>query len=165
MTRRFDPVAALRVFNEHAVKFIIVGGFAGNIWGSPSITIDLDVCYERSAANCDALARALRTLDATLRGAPAGLPFLLDGRTILMGDSFTFETTAGSLDCLGTPSGTKGYADLLANAREVEIEPGLNALVCSLDDLIRMKRAAARPKDLVAIEILKTVKEERERNS
>ena len=165
MTRRFDPVGALRVLNEHAVRFIIVGGFAGTVWGSPSITIDLDICYERSAANCEALARALRVLGATLRGAPANLPFQLDARTILMGDSFTFDTSAGSLDCLGTPMGTKGYPDLLASAREVEIEAGLSALICSLDDLVRMKRAAGRPKDLIAVEILMTVKEERERNS
>jgi len=165
MTRAFDPVGAIRVLNEHAVRFIVIGGFAGNILGSPAITYDLDICYERSPANCEALARALRALGATLRGAPAGLPFQLDARTILMSDSFTFDTTAGSVDCLGTPAGTKGYADLLASAREMEIEEGLRVLVCSLDDLMRMKRTAGRPKDLWAVEILKTVKEERDRKS
>jgi hypothetical protein len=37
-----------------------------------------------------------------LRGVPADLPFVLEERTIAMGDSFTFETAAGNLDCLGT---------------------------------------------------------------
>lgn len=165
MTESFDPVRAIRALNERGVKFIVIGGFAGNVWGSPAATFDLDVCYERSPANCDALAEALRTLAATLRGAPAGLPFQLDGRTIRAGDSFTFDTTAGSLDCLGTPAGSNGYADLLKNAREVEIEEGVRAMICSIDDLMRMKRAAGRPKDLWAVEILKTVKEEHERNS
>jgi hypothetical protein len=165
MTRAFDPVGAIRVLNEHAVQFIVIGGFAGNILGSPAITYDLDICYERSAANCEALVRALRALGATLRGAPAGLPFQLDARTILMGDSFTFDTTAGSVDCLGTPAGTDGYTDLLTSAREMEIEEGRSVLVCSLDDLMRMKRTAGRPKDLWAVELLKTVKEEQKRKS
>ena len=165
MTQRFDPVAAIRALNEHAVKYIVIGGFAGNVWGSPALTFDLDICYERSASNCEALARALRALAATMRGAPAGLPFQLDARTILMGDSFTFETSMGSLDCLGTPAGTKGYSDLLRSATELEIAENLRAFVCSLDDLMVMKRTAGRPKDLWAVEILKTVKEERERNS
>ncbi len=38
------------------------------------------------------------------------------------GDCFTFTTAAGNLDCLGTPSGTRGYSDLLQNATEEDLE-------------------------------------------
>jgi hypothetical protein len=164
MSFRLDPVLAFRVLGAHNVRFVLIGGLAGNVWGSPAITQDLDICYERSAANCDALAKALAELHATLRGAPDGLPFLLDGRTIRMGDSFTFNTDAGDFDCLGTPAGTSGYADLLKSASEFELEDGLRVMVASIDDLLRMKRAADRPKDRIAVEILTAVKEERERS-
>jgi hypothetical protein len=164
MSALWDPVRALRVLNAHHVRFVVIGGFAGNLLGSPSITHDLDVCYERTRGNCDALARALAELHATLRGAPPGLPFHLDGRTIFMGDSFTFDTDAGALDCLGTPSGTKGYADLVAGAEKMVLH-GMDLAVASIDDVIRMKRAADRPKDRIEVEVLTALKEERERSS
>lgn len=162
--RDFNPFRGLRELVANGVRFVVIGGIAGRAWGSPTITNDLDICYERSKTNHRALATALNQLEATLRGAPSGLPFLLDERTIAMGDSFTFETVAGSLDCLGTPSGTAGYADLMKNATEIELEDDLRVAICSLDDLIRMKRAAARPKDRIEVEILTAVKEEREKN-
>ena len=161
----FDPLRALRVLVKRGVRFIVVGGVAGRILGSPAITNDLDICYERRGENYEALADALRELGAELRGAPAGLPFQLDARSIKQGDCFTFTTAAGDLDCLGTPSGTRGYSDLLQNATEEDLGEGLRVWITSIDDLLRMKRAAGRPKDLIAVEILSAVKEERERNS
>lgn len=160
----FDALRGLRELVANGVRFVVIGGIAGRAWGSTTITNDLDICYERSKQNHQALAAALRKLGATLRGAPPGLPFLLDERTIAMGDSFTFDTVAGSLDCLGTPSGTAGYPDLMKNATEIDLEDDLRVAICSLDDLIRMKRAAGRPKDRIEVEILTAVKEEREKN-
>jgi hypothetical protein len=160
MTAVFDPHLALRTFNSHQVSFVVIGGFASVLWGSPSFTYDLDLCYERSAQNHEALARALRELHATLRGAPAGLPFLLDAKTIAMGDCFTFDTIAGAVDCLGTPSGTEGYRDLSRNASEVDLGEGLRIRIVSVDDLIRMKKSAARAKDIGELKILAAIKEE-----
>jgi hypothetical protein len=162
MKAPFSLVRALEALARHNVRFIIIGGVAGRAWGSPSMTDDLDICYDRRADNLESLAKALTDLKATLRGAPEGLPFILDARTLRAGDSFTFDTTAGSFDCLGTPAPFNGYDELAKNASEVEIA-GLRVLVCSLDDLMRMKRAAGRPKDRIELEILAAVKEEREK--
>ncbi|HUP63647.1 MAG TPA: hypothetical protein VNA69_24895 [Thermoanaerobaculia bacterium] len=162
MIAEFDPLRALRVLLEHGVRFVVIGGIAGRAWGSPTITNDLDLCYERSIQNREALARALVSLGATLRGAPEELPFILDARTIGLGDSFTFETSAGPLDCLGIPSGTAGYKDLASRATEVELAVDLRVLIASLDDVIRMKRAADRAKDRIEVEILEAVKRRRE---
>lgn len=158
----FEPFLALRTLLAHDVKFVVIGGVAARAWGSPSHTNDLDVCYERSKRNLEALAASLRELHAQLRGAPEGLPFQLDAKTLAMGDSFTFTTDAGWLDCLGTPSGTAGYSDLLARSTSMHVDD-LTFKVVSLDDLLRMKRAAGRAKDRVEIEILTALKEERER--
>lgn len=163
MTAVFNPDAVLRTLVQHGVRFILVGGLSGSYWGSPTITLDLDICYERSRPNFEALASALRELGATLRGAPPDPPFQIDARTLELGDSFTFNTPFGPFDCLGTPSGTTGYADLARNASEMTLDADTRVLVCSLDDLMRMKRAANRPKDRIELEILAAVKEEREK--
>jgi hypothetical protein len=155
----FDPLLALRTLLDHDVRFVLIGGYAGALRGSPIITGDVDVCYAREDANLERLAEALRALDAHLRGAPPVVPFQLDARTLRAGDHFTFSTSAGALDILGTPSGVKGFTDLDANATEEEID-GLTVRVASLDDLISMKRAAGRPKDLIALEWLSAVRDE-----
>jgi len=87
------------------------------------------------------------------------VPFRLDARTLAAGDHFTFITSAGPIDCLGTPAGTDGFTDLDASAMEEELE-GLVVRVASLDDLIRMKRATGRPQDVIAVEWLSALRDE-----
>jgi hypothetical protein len=158
-TAAFDPIGALQVLVEHDVRFVIIGGFAGALRGSPMITGDLDICYARDEDNLQHLADSLRTLDARLRGAPTDVPFRLDARTLAAGDHFTFITFAGPIDCLGTPAGTDGFTDLDASATEEELD-GLVVRVASLDDLIRMKRATGRPQDVIAVEWLSALRDE-----
>lgn len=155
----FDPLQALRTLIDHGVEFVVIGGIAGRLWGSPTVTNDLDVCYRRTPQNLEGLADALISIHARLRGVEDEVPFQLDATTLANGDSFTFVTDAGNLDILGTPSGTAGYDDLLATATQVDLGD-LTIKVCDIEDLIRMKRAAARPKDLIEVEVLATVKEE-----
>lgn len=155
----FDPVALLRLLQDRQVAFIVIGGVAAVAHGSPSLTRDLDICYDRSPANLEALARALQSVHATLRGAPADLPFKLDATTLRLGDHFTFSTDLGDIDCLGTPSGTSGYQDLIRAAADVDVG-GFTVKIVGLEDLIRMKRAAGRPKDLIELEILGALRDE-----
>lgn len=158
----FDPIQALKVLVRHGVRFVIIGGYAGRFWGSNSITNDLDICYARDKKNFHALASALRELDARLRGAPSDVPFLLDAKTLEMGDHFTFETNTGNLDCLGTPHGSQGYLDLIQGATAMDLE-GIRVSVGALEDLIRLKSATGRPKDRAEVEILAALREEIER--
>jgi len=84
--------------------------------GRPVITNDTDICYERSDENLERLATALRELGARLRGVNEDVPFRLDARTLRVGDHFTFTTSAGSVDCLGTPGGVDGFDELARSA-------------------------------------------------
>jgi len=160
--RGFDPVAALQVLIAHGVDFVVIGGIAARIWGSPTVTRDLDVCYARAPANFERLAAALQEVHAKLRGVKDEVPFRLDARTLAAGDSFTFKSDVGDLDCLGTPTGTGGYDDLKAGAELVDVD-GLKVWVTSLADLIEMKRAAGRNKDRVELEVLGALRDERGR--
>jgi len=160
VTQPFDPLLALRVLDRHDVRYVIIGGFAGGLLGAPLNTNDLDICYERSAANMDRLAAALRELRATLRvaGVEEDLPFLLDGKTLAAGDSFTFDTDAGAVDVLGTPSGTSGFRDLRSKAHAVPIGD-LEVFVVDVADLMRMKRASGRVKDRMHLEVLSALRD------
>ncbi len=107
------------------------------------------------------MARALSALNATSRGAPADVPFLLDARTLREGDHFTFMTDAGPLDILGAPSGARGgYDELDRTATDIDLGDGLVVRVAALEDLMRMKRAAGRPKDLIELEVLGALRDE-----
>lgn len=162
-TAAFDPLRILQTLERHGVKFVVIGGIAGRLWGSTSVTNDLDVCYARDATNLKSLAAALADLDAKLRGVDRDLPFAADARTLKAGDHFTFTTSAGNFDILGTPAGSTGYESLARTATRMDVG-GVTILVAAIEDLILMKRAAGRPKDLVEIEILAAVREELEKS-
>lgn len=144
----FAPGEVLRALAEGGVEFVLVGGLAGVAHGSSYPTEDVDVCHSRERANLDRLATVLARLGARLRGAPADVPFLLDGATLAAGANFTFQTTIGSIDILGDPLGSAGYADLASRASVIEVA-GQRVFVVALTDLIAMKEAAGRPKDLL----------------
>ena len=153
-----DFAALLCALCDGGVRFIVVGGLAGIIHGAARTTIDLDVVYERPPENLRRLAIALRPLHPYLRGAPPALPFTLDFDTLNAGLNFTLMTDAGALDLLGEIAG--GDFGRLAPLA-VEVVAFDRRFHCvSLVDLIRLKRAAGRPKDLEAIAELEALREE-----
>jgi hypothetical protein len=160
----FDPLTAFRVLLSHQVRFVLIGGYAAALRGSPVITGDLDLCYARDRGNLERLASALHELHARMRGpgVPDDLPFRPDAETLEAGDHFTFQTSTGALDIMGAPRGTTGFKDLDAQATEIDVGD-VTVRVASLDDLIRMKQRAARPKDLIHLEWLQALRQEIER--
>ena len=155
----FDPVLALQTLDRHGVRFVVIGGIGARLHGSPTVTRDTDICYERSPENLERLAAALEELGARLRGVDEDVPFLLDAKTLGAGDHFTFRTRAGDFDVLGQPAGVRGFDELAERATPFDID-GITVLVASIDDLIRMKRAAGRAKDLIEVEVLAAVRDE-----
>lgn len=139
------------------VEFLVVGGVAVIAHGHSRLTEDLDVCYRRTPGNLERLAAALAPLRPTLRGAPAGLPFVLDARTLRSGLNFTLESEAGDIDLLGELTGVGGYDELIADAVEAEVY-GRSIRIMSLDALERAKRAAGRAKDLADLEAIRELK-------
>jgi hypothetical protein len=131
---------------RHEVDFVLIGGMAGMALGSAYPSYDVDVVYARDPENLERLAAALRELGATLRGAPADLPFQLDAKTLANGANFTFATPYGSLDILTDPVGAPPYRQLREAGQDLPIE-GVVVRVASLDHLIAMKEAAGRTKD------------------
>jgi hypothetical protein len=134
------------VLVDEEVDFVVIGGVAGGAHGSSYPTYDLDVAYARDRPNLDRLASALRRLDATLRGAPPDVPFLLDAETLENGSHFTFSTRYGPLDILSDPDGAPPYPELKARAVRERVR-GKGVAFASLDHLIAMKETSGRTKD------------------
>lgn len=112
----FDPLFVLRALTHAGVKFVVIGGVAARLHGSPSLTRDVDICHATSRVNLRRLAVLLRDLDARLRGVDEEVPFLLDAKTLAAGSNFTFATRAGDMDILGMPAGVGGYGALVLRA-------------------------------------------------
>lgn len=140
-------------------RFVLVGGFAATVLGSPRTTIDLDIVYARDAENLARLAQVLEPLSPYLRGAPPGLPFRLDVDTLSRGLNFTLTTTLGDLDLLGEVAGGGNYQALLPHSTRIRVFD-TDVDVVTLRQLIHLKRAAGRPKDLEAIAELESLLDE-----
>jgi predicted nucleotidyltransferase len=155
-----DFARLLAALHDAGVNFVVVGGFAATAHGSAHVTVDLDVVYSRAPENIVRLSHALEPLDPYLRGAPPGLPFRFDPATIERGLNFTLRTSAGDLDLLGEATGGGTYEALLPRSERLQLF-GRETLIVDLETLIRLKRAAGRPKDLERIAELEAIAEER----
>ncbi|MDX1619854.1 MAG: hypothetical protein R3320_02610, partial [Nitriliruptorales bacterium] len=62
----FDPTEIIRILDQHDVRYVLVGGVAARLHGSPSLTEDIDLTPDRSTDNLRRLAAALEELGARL---------------------------------------------------------------------------------------------------
>ncbi len=155
-------LAVAERLQKHGVEFMVIGGQAAVLLGSPIATFDIDLCYRRTRDNIARLAEALKDLHPTLRGAPPDLPFRLDAESLALGSNFTFETDEGPLDLLGWVEPFGEYDALLPGSEVMDLD-GVKVRVIGLDDLITIKRHIQRPKDqaaLLQLEALKRLREE-----
>jgi hypothetical protein len=96
-----------------------------------------------------------------LRGAPPGLPFAWSAATLASGLNLTLTTTLGPIDLLGEIVGGGRFEDLLPHSLPVHAFDR-DFRILDLATLIRVKRAAGRPKDLEVIAELDVLREEAE---
>ena len=150
---------------RHEVRFIILGGIAERLLGSPRTTEDFDLCPEMGRANLARLAAMLNEVEAVWRragmeetGIPTAEPW--SARSFASQTSLALLTKFGSFDIWPRPDGTEGYRDLIRKAVAVEIG-GDTAKVVHLDDGIRIKRAIGGPKYLSHLPLLREVQEQR----
>lgn len=153
----------LRRLVERGVDFVVIGGIAAVLHGSARNTFDLDICFATDAANLAALGDVLTALGARLKGVDEEVPFVADARMLRRVELLTLVTTLGELDVLSRPPGAPAYEALRRNADRYDLD-GINVSVASIDDLIAMKQAAGRPKDLLDIEELQAIKRLRGRH-
>lgn len=158
-----DVEQLLRTLVRHDVRFVVIGGVAGVLHGSATLTKDLDVVYDRDRQNIRRLGTALAELEARRRDLPRGVSAAVDAQAVLNGMNLLLVTRHGDLDLLGeTPSDRLTYPELAPGSVRFEISDDLTIAVASLDDLIRMKRATGRPEDRIEVERLSALRDEHE---
>jgi hypothetical protein len=157
----FRPEAVLEALGRHGVRFVLIGGFAAVIHGSPYVTTDLDVVPATDPGNLARLSDALRDLHARVwtAGEPGGLTFEHDAESLARADTWTLVTDHGRLDVFLNPSGTAGFDDLTRDAVHLTIL-GAEVDVASLADVVRSKEAAGREKDRIVLPVLRRILEQ-----
>ncbi|MFL5839350.1 MAG: DUF6036 family nucleotidyltransferase [Thermoleophilaceae bacterium] len=159
-----SPTTLLTELADARVDFVVIGAIAVVAHGHIRTTRDLDITYATTAENLQALGDFLVAADARLRGVAELVPFVPDKRTLERVEMLTLETRSGSLDLLSAPPGAPPYEDLRARAERIEID-GRTVAVAAIDDLVAMKRAAGRPRDLEDIEALRAIERLRRVNA
>lgn len=157
----YRPAELLGVLERHGVRYVIIGGLAAELRGSPYITRDVDVTPSHDGVNLGRLASALRELNTKIRlpdvAAPVEVP--LHEHSFDWGTAWTFVTDLGYLDIALLPDGTRGYDDLRRGASREWITDSLQVQVASLADVIRSKEAAGRETDRAVLPVLRQVLE------
>jgi len=160
-----DPQCLFDVLDKHRVDYVLIGGLAAVLHGSPAMTNDADILPDAEAPNLDRLGAALGELEARLRvdGDPDGVPFDPHPSLIASMAMLKLTTRCGDLDLTFTPTGLDGYAGVRKRAATFEVG-GLKIYVAALADIIRSKTAADRPKDHATLPILHALQEEIDRH-
>lgn len=153
--RGFDPFPLLRTLHEAGARAVVIGQVAGIMHGSLELTGDLDLLWDGDLSKTEVLAQAFGSV---------GCRLLDDHREpVVLGlDAFTlpkvqFEAPSVSGDCC-TPAlrwGPLPVRDFLARALETTGADGLKVYYLRREDLIAMRQAAGRAKDLRRNEELK----------
>jgi hypothetical protein len=147
--------------DRHGVRFVVIGGLAAVLHGSPLATLDLDICPSRENANLARLRAALDELKARIRSSDSsvGVAFPLDAAFLGSVEILNLTTGFGDLALVFLPPGTRGFDDLIHRAVSMKIH-ATDVPVASVEDLIRSKEASKRPKDLRSLPLLRQLLDE-----
>jgi hypothetical protein len=137
------------------VRFVVIGGIAVGVHGYVRATKDLDIVPDPEPANLARLAGLLGDINAEHVGvgdlSPEEFPFNpLDPAQLAQGANFRLNTSLGPLDIMQWVGGVNedpAYSELARDAITVKFRDA-QLLVCGLDHLRAMKRAAGREQDL-----------------
>lgn len=145
----FEPERVVKELNQAGVGYVIVGGLATGAHGVVRATRDLDLVPAAEPSNLEKLAATLSRL-----GAAHPIEVALTGESLARPVSMKLTTRHGEVHVLNRMHGTPPFPELKAASFLVEIEPGVEAPICSLEHLRQMKSASDRPRDAVDLQEL-----------
>lgn len=135
---------------------------SSRLYGFPRLTADADITPATDDANIERLAKALKKLDARVytESVPEGLAFDCSAAALRRASMWNLVTSAGRIDIAFKPSGTEGFDELSKNAEKFRAY-GVTFLAASIDDIIKSKEAAGRPRDRDDALILRAIQKGR----
>lgn len=141
----------LRAFNDHSVKYLVVGGYAFGVHAEPRATKDLDVLIRADEENSAAVFRALTQYGAPLDG--------LNPRDFMDGSTFQVGRPPARVDILQRIDGLT-FDEAWENRIEGLIDGEVHISVISKNDLIRNKLATGREQDALDVKTLRASAEQ-----
>lgn len=158
-----DVRELIAVLARHNVDYVVIGGVATQVHGHRRTTMDLDLTPDPDPENLRRLSAALAELDARPADSGAGEAESSAGdpeRLAIAVIVPPLQTQHGQVHILKEPKGARPFDEMRERALVVDLD-GNDVAIVSLDDLIRMKRAAGRPGDLDDIATLTEVERQR----
>jgi hypothetical protein len=155
----------IAVLAGHDVDYVVIGGVATQVHGHRRTTMDLDLTPDLDPENLRRLGAALAELEARpVDGVEEGEISVADPERLAIAAIVPpLHTRHGQIHILKEPKGARPFDEMRERALVVDLD-GTDVAIASLDDLIRMKRAAGRPGDLDDIATLTEVERQRANN-
>ena len=145
-----DLKELLRAFNDHEVKYLIVGAYAFGVHAEPWATKDLDIFIRADEENSKAVFRALAQYGALLTGLnPSDF---MDGATFQIGQPPT-RIDILQLDGINFDAAWQ-------NRIEGSIDGEIKIAIISKQDLIRNKLATGREQDILDVKTLRNTRKD-----
>jgi predicted nucleotidyltransferase len=146
--------AVASALNQVALDAVLIGNAAAALHGAPVTTVDFDFFYRDTPKNEHKLRQIAELLDAKLTRP---FPDTSSLRRIQKSEGQL------QLDFTAEIHGAKSFNSVKSRAHRVTIQ-NATFLVADLADIIRSKRAAARPADLAVMHVLEATLREQESN-
>lgn len=133
----------LRLFHQHEVRYLIVGGYAAMLYSQPRFTKDLDIWLEPSAENAARVVHAFHQF---------GMPLIDVSQSDFEQESFQYMVGRAPVlfDFLTSLPGLS-FTDCWAD-HTVDTEEGFDIHYLSKAALIRAKTLAGRIQDLADLD-------------
>lgn len=142
-----DTSGLLKLLNENEVKYVVIGATSFSVHGYARATMDIDIFIEPSPENIKKVRKALQSFGYDLEDVSE--QDMLENKLLLR--QYLVETDIHPF--------VKGVNfEEVWNNRVIDEISGIPVNFSSLDDLIKMKKAAGRPKDVEDLKALKELK-------
>jgi hypothetical protein len=139
-----------RLLAEHRLEAILIGNAAAALQGAPVTTIDIDFLIRKSRATGKKLKAVASALDAVVFR-----PYYP------VTDLWRLERDDGlQVDFMTVIHGIRSFEGLRSRARSLDFA-GYPITVADLDDILKSKRAAGRPKDRAVLNLLERTRDEK----
>ena len=155
----FEPIEVFRTLGRYGVEYVLLGGLAAVLQGSPLPTYDIDIAPAPGEDNLARLHAALVEIGATQIGHEEGAAGMISPTA-----GGTYSSSSGYIDVHPTPAGFPSYAAVLRNARHLQLEPGLSLLAAPVRDIIVSRLAAGDQRQLPALEAVLEVERAQQRS-
>lgn len=139
----------LRAFNNHGVKYLVVGGYAFGVHAEPRATKHLDLFIRCDDTNSRAVYQALAEYGAPLDNLTAS--------DFADGTAFQLGVPPARIDILQKIDGVS-FDEAWQNRVEGTIDGEIRTMVLSKEDLIRNKLASGRDQDLLDVKTLRAAR-------